>query len=272
MTTERSCEERLALLRARLAAQFDAYEQAGACFVVTPFLRHDNDPVTLRIDEDDARRLLVTDGGETIDYLRLSGYSVRRNAPFRKQMQAIGQSFGVKVEDEEISLEASEHNVADALASVARAAQHASYLIFRRRVRNTQRFEERVETELIGVGAQYQRDVEVRGRTGPRRFYFLVNGSTNALLQPLSGTSQAALTGKAERLVFRIMDVQQAGRDTLVPSVHSYRFFPVLDDTGRAADLWDPGVISTLETYSDGVIRWSSESPRTALAEALSLT
>ena len=105
MTTQRSCEARLALAREHLSAEFDAYEQAGACFVVTPFLRHDNDPVILRIDEEDDGRLFITDGGETIDYLRMSGYAVRRNAPFRKQLHAIEQSFGVEIEDEEILLE-----------------------------------------------------------------------------------------------------------------------------------------------------------------------
>ena len=269
MTTARSCDSRLALARERFSAEFDMYEHAGACFIVTPFLRHDNDPVILRVEETESNGLLVTDGGETIDYLRLSGLTVRGNAAFRKYIERLEKSFGVDVRHEEIFRETSESEFAAALASVARAAQHASYLIYRRRVRSTQRFEDRVEAELIGIGAHYERDVEVPGRTGSRRFHFLVNGLTNALLQPLSGTSQTALTSKAERLIFRIVDVRESRRDTLVPSIHSYRFFPVLDDTGRAADLWDPGVISTLEAYSDGVIRWSSESPRSTLAEAL---
>jgi hypothetical protein len=263
MTTERSCEERLALLRAHLAAQFDAYERAGACFVVTPFLRHDNDPVTLRIDEDEDGRLLITDGGETIDYLRLSGYTVRRNAPFRKQMHAIGQSFGVKVEDEEISLEADEHTIADALASVARAAQHASYLIYRRRPRTPLKFDERVEVELIGVGASYERDFTVQGHTRPASFRFFVNSVSQTLLQPLSGTSRASLNDKAERLMFHILDVRAA--------TPRYSLVPVLDDVGRAAELWESSTVSALEEYSDGVIRWSSESRRAALVEALKL-
>lgn len=272
MTAERSCEARLALARAYLSSEFDAYERAGACFVVTPFLRHDNDPVVLRIDEEDDGRLVITDGGETIDYLRLSGYAVRRNAPFQKQLHAIKESFGVQVEEEEILLETDDDSFAEALAAVARAAQHTSYLIYRRRARGTVRFEERVEVELISVGAQYERDLTVPGRTGPRRFSFYVNGTTNALLQPLSGTSRDALTSKAERLVFRIVDVRGANRaqdsDVLVPPP-DYRFFPVLDDTGRAADLWDRRTIDMLDDYSDGLIRWSAESPRADLANAL---
>ena len=272
MTTQRSCEARLALAREHLSAEFDAYEQAGACFVVTPFLRHDNDPVILRIDEEDDGRLFITDGGETIDYLRLSGFAVRRNAPFQKQLNAIGKSFGVHVEDEEILLEADEGSFAEALAAVARAAQHTSYLIYRRRERGTVRFEERVEVELISVGAHYERDSTIRGRTGLRRFSFHVNGSTNALLQPLTGTSRDALTSKAERFVFRMIDVQraaQAADDTALVAPRAYRFYPVLDDTGRAADLWDPRTIETLTAYSDGVIRWSSDRLHAELAAAV---
>ena len=134
MTTERSREARLALLRQHFSAECDAYEHAGASFIVTPLLRQDNDRVTLRIDERDDGRLLVTDGGETIDYLRLSGCAVRTSAAFRKRIQAVGASFGVTIEHEEISLEADERDVAEALATVARAAQHMSYLVHYRQV------------------------------------------------------------------------------------------------------------------------------------------
>ena len=146
----------------------------------------------------------------------------------------------MKIEDEEISLEADECDVAEALATVARAAQHMSYLVYYRRTRTVPRFGDRVEAELIGVGARYKRDVKVWGRTRAHRFGFLVNGAGNALLQPLSGTSRASLNDKAERLVFRIKDVREAGREAREPSVEEHRlftalrFFPVLDDVGRA--------------------------------------
>ena len=277
MTAERSRDTRLELLQEHFSAECDAYQHAGASFIITPLLRQDNDRVTLRIDERDDGRLLITDGGETIDYLRLSGCAVRTSAPFRKRIHAVGASFGVKIEDEEISLEADECDVAEALATVARAAQHMSYLVYYRRTRTVPRFGDRVEAELIGVGARYKRDVKVWGRTRAHRFGFLVNGTGNALLQPLSGTSRASLNDKAERLVFRIKDVREAGREAREPSVEEHRlftalrFFPVLDDVGRAARLWDRKTVAALEEYSDGVIRWSSESPRAALAEALRL-
>ena len=270
MTAERTCDVRLALLREHLSAEFGAYERGGVCFVVTPFLRHDNDPVTLRIDEDKDGRLLITDGGETIDYLRLSGYAVRRNLPFRKHMQAIEQSFGVQIEDEEILLLTEEQGVAEALAAVARAAQHTSYLVYRRRARGTARFEERVEVELIGVRAQYERDWVVQGRTGPRRFSFFVDGARNALLQPLSGTSQDALTTKAERFVFRIIDVRAAA-DVSVAPPREYRFVPVLNDMGRTGALWDPKTVAALEEYSDGLVWWSSANRRAELATVLGM-
>jgi len=260
MSADRSCDAWLALAKEHLSAQFEVYEQDGACFVVTPFLRHDNDPVTLRISGGNGGSVLVTDDGATIDYLRLSGYAVRRNASFKKHMRSIQQSFSVNIEDEEILLEVPDSDFATALATVARAAQHVSYLIYRRRPRSTVRFEERVEIELIGVGAVYARDITVQGQTGPRRFSFFVNGAGSTLLQPLSGTSREALTSKVERLAFRIMDVQRASSE--------YRFFPILDDTGRTADLWSAAMLGPLEAYSDGVIRWSSD-PRSRLTEAL---
>ena len=268
MTTQHSRDVHLALARRHLAAEFDAFEQAGACFVVTPFLRRDNDPVVLRIEEQPDGRLVITDGGETVDYLRLSGHAVRRNAAFRKQLQTIGASLGVRVEDEEILLETDEGGFAEALTAVARAAQHTSYLVHRSRPRATVRFDEQVEALLRGVAARYERDPLVPGRTGLQQFAFHVNGEANALLQPLSGTSREAVNSKAERFVFRLVDVRAgpSGEATLpVP----YRFFPVLDDAGRAAEVWDAGTIEMLHTYSDGVIRWSSDRLGAELAAAV---
>ena len=167
MTAERSRDTRLELLQEHFSAECDAYQHAGASFIITPLLRQDNDRVTLRIDELRGGRVLITDGGETIDYLRLSGCAVRTSAPFRKRIHAIGATFGVKIEDEEISLEADECDVAEALATVARAAQHMSYLVYYRRTRTVPRFGDRVEAELIVVGARYKRDVKVWGCRSP---------------------------------------------------------------------------------------------------------
>ena len=260
MSVDRSCDVWLGLAKEHLSAQFEAYEQDGACFVVTPFLRHDNDPITLRISDGADGSVLVTDDGETIDYLRLSGYAVRSNASFKKYMRSIQKSFSVNIEDEEILLEAPNSDFAAALATVARAAQHVSYLIYRHRPRRTVRFEERIEIELINAGAAYERDYTVQGKTGEHRFSFFVNGTSNTLLHPLSGTSSNALTVKIQRLAFRILDIQRESSQ--------YRFFPIIDDTGRTADLWSAAMIEPLEEYAHGVIRWSSD-PRSQLAEAL---
>jgi len=126
LTRQQSRDARLDLARKHLAAEFDAYERAGACFVVTPFLRRDNDPVVVRIDVQPDGQLVITDGGETIDYLRMSAHEVRGSSAFEAQLQSIESSFGVRVEDEEILLETDERGFARALASVARAAQHLS--------------------------------------------------------------------------------------------------------------------------------------------------
>jgi hypothetical protein len=256
VTTQQSRDRRLALARKHIAAEFDTFEQAGACFVATPFLRRDNDPVVLRIEELPDGRLVITDDGETVDYLRLSGHSVRRNSAFQKQLQAVVESLGVRAEDDEILVETDEGGFAEALTAVARAAQHTSYLAYRGRARGTGRFEEQVQTALLRVGARFERGPLVPGRTGLRQFAFHVNGKSNALLQPISGSSREAVRNKAERFVFRVVDVRAGGGDDIALAA-PYRFFPILDDAGRAAEVWDAATIEMLHAYSDGVIRWS---------------
>ncbi len=257
MTTQQSRDVRLALARKHIAAEFDTYEEAGACFVATPFLRRDNDAVVLRIEELTDGRLVITDDGETVDYLRLSGYAVRRNAAFQEQLQGIAESLGVRVQDEELLLETDEGGFAEALTAVARAAQHTSYLVYRGRGRATGRFEEQVQDALLRVGVRFERGPLVPGRTGLQQFAFHVNGDASALLQPISGSSREAVRNKAERFVFRVVDVR-AGASDEVALRAPYRFFPILDDAGRAAEVWDAPTIEMLHAYSDGVIRWSS--------------
>ncbi len=263
MTTQQSRDRRLALARKHIAGEFDTFEEAGACFVATPFLRRDNDPVVLRIEELSDGRLVITDDGETVDYLRLSGHAVRRNTAFQKQLQAVVESLGVRAEDEEILAETDEGGFAEALTAVARAAQHTSYLAYRSRARGTGKFDEQVQAALLRVGARFERGPLVPGRTGQQQFAFHVNGTSNALLQPISGSSREAVRNKAERFVFRVVDVRAGAGDEVAPPA-SYRFFPILDDAGRAAEVWDAATIEMLHVYSDGVIRWSS--PR-ALAQ-----
>ena len=130
-----SSEARLESVREHTAAEFDSYEVDGVCFIVTPYLRPDNDAVTLRIDELGGGRLIVADCRDTIDYLRMSGYGVRGDAQFQEDLHRLTESLGVRVEHEEIFAETDEARLAETIISVARAAQHVSYLIYRHRAR-----------------------------------------------------------------------------------------------------------------------------------------
>ena len=130
-----SRDTRLALVKECFTSIMDAYEVEGSCFIVTPLLRPDNDAVTLRIHEDPDGGLLITDDGDALDYLRMSGYQIREDAAFQKELARLTRSFGVRVEHEEIFLETDEARIAETITTVARAVQHVSYLIYRHRAR-----------------------------------------------------------------------------------------------------------------------------------------
>lgn len=246
-----SCSELMSMARTAFSEAFDVYERAGACFISTPLMRHDNDQVVLRLERLGDGNILITDGGETIDYLRLSGFTVRGNSAFRAFLRTVDESFKVQFADEQFFVEATEDEFASAFDAVARVAQHVSYMVYRRRTRTVTTFEERVEVDLIQIGASYDRDIEIQGLTKLARFRFLLDSGANAIVQPLTATSRGAADSKAERLIFHVMDVKRRS-DT-------YHFFPVLDDVGRSGEVWAGDTIASLREYTDGVIRWSSD-------------
>ncbi|MEX2230402.1 MAG: DUF1828 domain-containing protein [Dehalococcoidia bacterium] len=221
----------------------------GACLLVTPYLRHDNDAITLRVLDEGGGRYVVTDGGQSLDYLRMSGFTTRRNPPFQRFLRELPTTFGVDVDREELVAECDEDELSVSIQSVARAALHVSYMVLRRRERVVTSFADRVEVALIEIGAQYESDYEVQGLTKPAHFAFFVNGDRNALVQPLSATSRGAAENKADRFLFKVFDVKERSPD--------FRFIAVVDDFGAAADLWSTEQLNSLATYSDGLVRWS---------------
>jgi len=249
MTNVTPCNEIVDRVRSAFAAGFVASERGGICFVTTPLLRHDNDAITVRVESGENGPIVVTDGGQSIDYLRHSGFSTRANSSFRRFLQTVEHSFGVRVVDGEILLEATEQDLPVAIEQVARAALHVSYLVFRRRERVVATFDEKVEVDLIKIGAQYDTDVTIEGQTRLARFRFLVDSGRNAIVHPLSATSRAAADAKAERFMFHVLDVQKR--------TDAYRFFPVIDDQGAGDEHWSRDVITALVAYSDGLVRWS---------------
>lgn len=253
-----SCTDTLERVRDLFDGRFALDDSGDSCLITTPYLRHDNDFIVLRLEDDRAGHIVITDAGETVDYLRMSGLAVRGSSSFRQYVQTLETSFGVEVRDEEVMIETTPEGVAAAFEAVARASLDLSYLVFRRRERATLSFEDRVEAELIRAGAHYQNDVEIQGRTKLNHFKFFVNGDRNAIVQPLSATSRSAADAKAERFLFHVFDVRERSPQ--------YRVYSIVDDRAEAAPLWVGDTLQSLSEYTDGVIRWSDD-PARAFAE-----
>ncbi len=63
--------------------------------IVTPFLNHKNDMIELYVRKDDGK-IVLSDGGNTINELNLSGLDVEKSKKRASELQSILQSFGIR--------------------------------------------------------------------------------------------------------------------------------------------------------------------------------
>jgi len=79
----------------------------GYAEITTPFVNHINDYIQIYLKKDDNNRLLITDGGDTINNLELEGVELNTNSR-KKELEVILNGFGVSVKDKELITYATE--------------------------------------------------------------------------------------------------------------------------------------------------------------------
>ena len=235
-----------------LAEGFEVQETEGGCIVVTPYVRRDNDLIEIGVERQPDGRFLVTDYGETLAYLNLSGVNISRSPEVKRTLAQIGKRFRVEIAEDDISAFASDDALGPALENVINAVVDAAYLVYKRRRHPPVSFDERVEKLLISEGFTYDSTFPVRGKTEVHRFRFHVNSRSNSLIEPLTATSGNSALAKAERLAFRWLDIVSAE----IP----YQKIVIVDDEGPKTTIWTGRPIEVLSGYSDAVILWSGVS------------
>jgi len=247
MTDE--CRKAIESYLERLRGSFQVRDSQDGCIVVTPFMRRDNDFIEVALVSQPDGSILVTDYAETVDYLALEGLNIHRSREARRCLDQTARRFNVEIVDDEIRAIAAPDTLGETFERVVQAAQDVAYLVYRRLRRPAPTFDEKVERVLIGEGIKYDPEFRVEGVARTHTFRFYVDSEKNALLQPLSATSPHSALVKAERLAFSWFDIRDPWPN--------YRKIAVVDDEKGKERLWSPDALTTLETYSDLVIRWT---------------
>ncbi len=235
---------------ASMPDRYAVHREADGCRFVTPFYLPDNTQLTVSIVERPDGSVEVTDFGETVDHLFLSGLTLRSDD---RRLVTISRRFGVEIDGGEITKVVDSSSVSRAIDDVVHAVLDVSYLVYTRTARKAPTFTADVEQFLMYSDVPYERGYEVLGYADEHRFdYHIPARQTPLLLEALSASDQRSARDQAQAIAFKVLDVGK------VSEPGTFRFVCLLDD--RLPDQQEaltPRSRATLAKYLDDVILWS---------------
>lgn len=133
--------------------------------ISTPFLNMFNDPIDLYAKQQ-GEKIVLSDDGETLKNLELSGVPVSRSNTRKQLMEQILINYGVRLEDGELGLEASAYNFPQKKLNLLTAISEINDLYFMAKHTVATAFKEDVQSYLDEQGIIYTPHFLARGKTG----------------------------------------------------------------------------------------------------------
>ncbi len=251
------CQE---LIEKYASAIREGSESSGAddaCLIVTPFTRPDGGLVEVEVQALPDGQLRIVDLGESIGYLYVNGLTV--NSQTLAEVRRHIRQYGVQLADYELLVQIeSQADAGERFHALIQAVLRVSDMILKRRPYQQVRFDDVVESFLVGNRAVYDHDFQVQGETSTHKVRFHVDSGRRMLVQPLTATTEQIAFSWGERWAYRFDDIRR--RDD------SWRPFAVLDDRGDRASVWTNRTLRPLRRDAT-IVRWVDPA---ILAEALS--
>jgi len=232
---------------------FEAHPVEGGCVIVTPFLRPDFDHIELYIEQKTSG-ILITDDGDTIGNLFVSGLTITKN--LQSEITNIASAHGVHFANSTLSVEAADTSAGDAFQRLLNAVQAVTYLIYKRSHVHRPTFGDQIEEFLLENRVKYSPNYFVQGKGDKHTIPYYINGNRNIMLEPVAANTASSARNQATKIGYQWLDMRAAhvqGNYTVV-----------IDDRGeRWENTWeDTQVLHSLSISSDTVIRWEAERPR----------
>ena len=250
------CEE---LIQGYVSSLQEGFQSSGlddGCLIVTPFVRPDGGMIEVEARVLPDGQLRISDLGESIAYLYVNGLTV--TSPTIVDIRKLCQRHGVAVDNYELVVEVKDHAAqGQQFHSLMQAILIVTDMIQKRRPYQRLRFDDVVETFLVGNRAVYDSGFRVQGQDTEHTVRFHVDSSRRILIQPLSATNETIAFSWAERWAYRFEDITKHDPQ--------WRQFAVLDDRGARTEVWTPRTLVPLRPRAT-VVLWSDNAP---LAEAV---
>ena len=256
-----SCLSILQSFIERVPSNYTAVPTETGCMLETPFYLPDNTRLGLHLVIHDDDKIEITDFGETVDNLFLSGVTVGEDD---HRFDSMRVRFGVNIDGGEISSVTNAANLDQAINGVIHAMLDMSYLVYTRQVRATPSFFADVDLWLSLQNRTFERNVEVAGRANVNVFdYVLPRRGRPLALEAISTRNAGYAFERAQVTSFKVVD-------SLGGTIgEQLEFACLLDDrTPQHQDALTERVVRTLQAYVPQVIFWSDEMSRSNLLAA----
>jgi hypothetical protein len=253
--SDNNCNVVVEKLIESLEAEFETRPLRDGCAITTPFLYPDFASIEMYL-EPVGNDLLLTDEGETLNMLFVNGLTIEKNKDLYKEAKQIARSRGAQLQNSAISIMTTPGQLGEATQSLLNAIQAISYLIYKRRNVERATFDDEVEKLLISNKVQYEPNFSIRGEANRHKVKFHVNSNRNLLVEPISAATIQGARTKAKLVAYKWLDIR--------PAHKMYKCISIIDDReGKWEQLWvDDEANSAIYTYSDVVIRWTTEQPK----------
>ncbi|MGR3311392.1 MAG: DUF1828 domain-containing protein [Candidatus Brocadiales bacterium] len=228
-------------LRQKITAQ----DINGVCEITTPFLDRHNDCLQIYVKQSD-EGLVLTDDGYIITDLQLSGYEFTSEE--RKQLlHSILNGFGVRIQGEELIVEAQVHNFPQKKHNLLQAMLAVNDLFVLATPMVARLFKEDVERFLKAHEIRFTPSVKFTGRSGYDHLFDFAIPASRAKPERILRVINHPDRQSALNLAF-------AWGETKKERSPDSTAYGILNDTDKAIT---PDVITALQQYSVKPIAWS---------------
>jgi hypothetical protein len=215
------------------------------CEVTTPFLDRHNDHIQVYAEKKNGR-IILSDDGYILSDLRTSGLEL--STPKRKAiMNSVLNGFGVKIEGNDLRIEASQHNIGQRLHSLIQAMLAVNDMFLMAQPRVATFFWEDVKEYFDKKDVRYSPRVKLAGRSGfDQAIDFLIPKSKTRperFVQAINVPSKSTIVN----YLFALGDIREVREEHPV----AYAF---LNDQSREIG---GDIIEALETYEVKPVAWS---------------
>lgn len=217
--------------------------------VSTPFVGLFNDNIEIFVKKESESRILLSDDGDTIENLFLSGVDVLHSPKRKEYMDKVANNFGIKITPNgEIVTESNgadfakkKHNMISAISSISDMSMLASEKV-------TSIFAEDVVDYVESLEVVSTPSFLVKGRSGlDFSFDIQVSGRKSELvIKPFSLLRQNAI----ERFLFCMEDIKDVRENATGKELKS---LAIINDTTEPLKR----LINALEQYGTSVMLWS---------------